>query len=573
VASYVLNQLPFDVVVKILLLLDVRDLLSIAQTCHHLNRICSSPFIWRYHASCAIHRSRPLVLRNTTDLQQLNVQQLRQAVIRTALLEHNWGNDKAVRIGIAKKVALRFPVTSPRSLFYTVFVRKYLLSPTEDRHLTVWDLERGKSIGKYDMRRTFAASGLILAVREHYPSHSLFYIVTGNLISADFGHTMEFYILHIRFPDENSAEPAKFQQVADFSFSMMQTVAMYILDAVRRIVCVVCRYPETDMLGIYVVLDWNTGESNLINTGLTYEYRKSVLGVRLSTDGQFILIRTERDGKEVMQCHSLASLREGSTTSCWKAKLFHPPASPEPQNVSETTSIWCDETDASSPFYQPLFTSPNAYADDNVDTVVFRCWNMSPWWPDYPDTPRPTSCVVLYRTTVTDPGPGANNQTWRISQYFTSGDVDKTDLDGIARPIGPFARRRFVITLKDPVLVSVLDDEMPVLGFSYNQAAWVEQVVEEETFAGTPPAIAAQVARRMLGRGRRMKKRLVARIASFPDPGTCPGEEGCEMGSSIKTLDVPPRVLAAARDISIDSELGTVSIITKSNAVHIYSYC
>ncbi len=29
--SYVLNQLPFDVVVKILLLLDVRDLLSIAQ--------------------------------------------------------------------------------------------------------------------------------------------------------------------------------------------------------------------------------------------------------------------------------------------------------------------------------------------------------------------------------------------------------------------------------------------------------------------------------------------------------------------------------------------------------------
>ncbi len=81
---------------------------------------------------------------------------------------------------------------------------------------------------------------------------------------------MEFYILHIRFPDENSAEPAKFQQVADFSFSMMQTVAMYILDAVRRIVCVVCRYPETDMLGIYVVLDWNTGESNLINTGLTY---------------------------------------------------------------------------------------------------------------------------------------------------------------------------------------------------------------------------------------------------------------------------------------------------------------
>ncbi len=87
---------------------------------------------------------------------------------------------------------------------------------------------------------------------------------------SDFGHTMEFYILHIRFPDENSAEPAKFQQVADFSFSMMQTVAMYILDAVRRIVCVVCRYPETDMLGIYVVLDWNTGESNLINTGLTY---------------------------------------------------------------------------------------------------------------------------------------------------------------------------------------------------------------------------------------------------------------------------------------------------------------
>lgn len=215
-----------------------------------------------------------------------------------------------------------------------------------------------------------------------------------------------------------------------------------------------------------------------------------MLGVRLSTDGQFILIRTERDGKEVMQCHSLASLREGQTTSCWKAKLFWTP-SPELQNESETDGYWCDETDRDSPYYQPLFTSLNLYPDLNTNTVVFRCWNMSPWWPDYPDTPRPTSCVVLYRTTVTDPGPGANNETWRVSQYFTSGDVDKMNEDGIVRPLGPFARRRFIIELKDPVLVSVLDDEMPVLGFSYNQAAWVEQVVEEET----PPALAANVAR------------------------------------------------------------------------------
>lgn len=94
-------------------------------------------------------------------------------------------------------------------------------------------------------------------------------------LDSDFGHTMEFYILHITFPDEASNETAKFQQVADFSFSMMQTVAMYILDAVRRIVCVVCRYPETDKLGLYVVLDWATGESNLINTGLTYVRKRS----------------------------------------------------------------------------------------------------------------------------------------------------------------------------------------------------------------------------------------------------------------------------------------------------------
>ena len=150
-----------------------------------MNILCNSPFVWKSLAVDTINRSRPLVLRNTAaQLQDIESSELKQTVIRTAFLEENWGQDKALRKGNTKRVSLRFPVTSPRSLFYTVFVRKYLLSPTEDRHLTIWDLERGKSIGKYDMRRVFAASGLILAVREHYPSRSLYYIVTGDLESA-----------------------------------------------------------------------------------------------------------------------------------------------------------------------------------------------------------------------------------------------------------------------------------------------------------------------------------------------------------------------------------------------------
>ena len=81
---------------------------------------------------------------------------------------------------------------------------------------------------------------------------------------------MQFYVLHITFPEDTSTQQAVFKDVGAFSFSMMQTVAMYILDAIKRIVCIVCRYPDSDKLGMYVILDWNTGESNLINTGLTY---------------------------------------------------------------------------------------------------------------------------------------------------------------------------------------------------------------------------------------------------------------------------------------------------------------
>ena len=154
------------------------------QVSRRLSTICNSLLVWRHFASAIMTRCRPLILRNYPVLSSLSASQLKRSIVRATILEQKWSEDNAPRLGDARKVALKFPVTNPRSLFYTVYFKNYLLSPSEDRRLTVWDLETRRTVGKYDMRRSFAASGLILAVKEDYMANSLYYIITGDLVTA-----------------------------------------------------------------------------------------------------------------------------------------------------------------------------------------------------------------------------------------------------------------------------------------------------------------------------------------------------------------------------------------------------
>lgn len=82
---------------------------------------------------------------------------------------------------------------------------------------------------------------------------------------------MQFYILRIQFPSGTDAEERiQYTRITGFTLPYAYIIEMHILDVNRRMLCMVLLCPATKTLYLYIVLDWDTKEWIILNTGLEY---------------------------------------------------------------------------------------------------------------------------------------------------------------------------------------------------------------------------------------------------------------------------------------------------------------
>lgn len=83
---------------------------------------------------------------------------------------------------------------------------------------------------------------------------------------------MTLMLLRIQFeekPDE-CEKAVTFQALVKFTIPHSHVLDLFILDLARRFVCVLFLTPETNTVGMYALLDWESGLNALMDTNIPY---------------------------------------------------------------------------------------------------------------------------------------------------------------------------------------------------------------------------------------------------------------------------------------------------------------
>lgn len=317
-----------------------------------------------------------------------------------------------------------------------------------------------------------------------------------------------------------------------------------------------------------------------------------MIGVRLSVDNSAVIVHSELDECEMQRTFSLTDLEAEATP--WRYTLLS--SCPTIRPLEDISFHWRVRAADGGSLTAPALSRPTedtAQTDIDVlaDTMAsdlslagaspLRVWNCRQYWPLLPGVPERTSCIVLYDT-VTPEG-----TTWRVSQNYSPTGTSDSVGSG-TNTMASSAPVRFVATIANPVLTSFGQQNLPILGITFNHISWIELVPGKRL--------------RSLGR---KKMRRVMKLLTFPEPeaaytsglpalrlGGCDvtagrsrsmrsitnmrRSSGSRFGHDgvglVKTLDVPERVLDKACHIIVDPTLGTVTITSTSNELFVYRY-
>ena len=403
-----------------------------------------------------------------------------------------------------------------------------------------------------------------------------------------------------------------FDSLAEFSMPLTIAIEVHILDTERRMIAVLFLCPTTNTLGVCIIFDWETGIASMTDTGLPYvsfrifrgiwpilidlsfylfpgryvtqKFRATMIGVRLSEDGSAVIVHSEMDECETQKSFSLADLEAEATP--WRYTLLS--SCPTLKPLEDISFHWrvqaADGISSSVTLSRPVEgglemdvqTLPDTASTHSlVGASPLRVWICRQYWPLLPGVPERTSRIVLYDATTPE------GTIWRVSQnYSPTGTGD--GLSSASDPKTP-APIRFVATIANPVLTSFGQQNLPILGITFNHISWIELVP----------------VRRFRSFGRKRAKRVM-KLLTFPEPEAAMssgpaalpvgsywdntddnifGESNYEDGfyenggaGVVKTLDIPERVLDDACHIIVDPTLGTVTITSTSNELYVYRY-
>ena len=84
---------------------------------------------------------------------------------------------------------------------------------------------------------------------------------------------MQFSVLHIRCPEDSDDDPGssvEFNTLAHFLMPRCRIIELHILDPRRRMIGVLFLCHDTGTIGLYIVFDWESGLTSILNTGLPF---------------------------------------------------------------------------------------------------------------------------------------------------------------------------------------------------------------------------------------------------------------------------------------------------------------
>lgn len=259
------------------------------------------------------------------------------------------------------------------------------------------------------------------------------------------------------------------------------------------------------------------------------------------------------------------------------------------------------------------------------ELVPHTVWVLPQWWPTFADVPLRTSTIILYISATADRSL-ARTRTWRAVQHYSyasgPGPAGSGGEGGTVRA-GPCTDVRCVVEIDDPVLIPLGEHGLPILAHSFNHLGWIEEREVELDFDGdmeedfreassssslstarqrlsslipsidatqeklvnlvssmTPFRNNSNISRKRKGKNskgksaeRVLRRRRALKMVTFPDPGVSPiKDETFSTKMRTVTLDVPEHVLNEAYHIFIDPAVGTVTVATISNALHVFPY-
>ena len=139
-----------------------------------LNEVSKEQALWKNIAYRILCRSKPLLIRDHDDLDQLSTQDLRRCILLTAALERNWSRSKPKTI--CKPQVTKLDCDFLECLCYVVnFAPKHLLMPMNNGNLMGWDIERNEMVGSYQLDPTLPAT--IINARAQYSTRSFFFVI------------------------------------------------------------------------------------------------------------------------------------------------------------------------------------------------------------------------------------------------------------------------------------------------------------------------------------------------------------------------------------------------------------
>lgn len=88
---------------------------------------------------------------------------------------------------------------------------------------------------------------------------------------------MLFSVLHIQFPSDSGANSLleegsnlKFNALTNFTMPRCRIIELHILDPKKRMIGILFLCHDTGTIGLYMIFDWDSGDTAMINTGLPF---------------------------------------------------------------------------------------------------------------------------------------------------------------------------------------------------------------------------------------------------------------------------------------------------------------
>ena len=89
-------------------------------------------------------------------------------------------------------------------------------------------------------------------------------------INDGYGMSVRLTVLRIGVPDTDSSDPLLFEPCKQLTILVPFCSEVHFLDASRRMICCAFSCSDSKQMALMLILDWETEDSVMINTGIPY---------------------------------------------------------------------------------------------------------------------------------------------------------------------------------------------------------------------------------------------------------------------------------------------------------------